>query len=723
MKTRIFATLIASLFVAGPAVYADDSDFKLTGTVGIGGQLVDTSGTVDEGKMREYRDLTSGLLSLFDLQGRSSTYHLDLFAENLGRKDMYIDLRGGSYGSFKYQLFSDSLQHFFTTDARTPYSGAGTTTQRAALPSLDPSTWNTYDLAYKRRSDGAMFELSFNSPWYVRADVGELTFSGNKLQAYPNGTSSGQGFVDLAVPNDYSTRNLTLEAGYASKRFHFALSYLDSKFDNNDRLVTWTNAYFENNNPPATADNLGIDTSYLAADSKLTRLSFNGVIKQLPLNSSLAVRYTTSENTGDQTMATSQLIGSATAISTDPFLAAPGAFKGKLKYDTWALSWSAAPTDVIDFRVWANDFKRENDSTQVIFSGFNTATNSLGCIGVVGGTGEPGTATGPRLCETEPFTYSRSGLGGEVAWRPTRTNRISAGYDEQKTDREFHPDSDATKEKRYTLEWRNTALDTLVASVKYLHLERSSNFLSPALPNTVWSFDVSNLKRDVYKVGLDFTPSAKVDFGAELYYKQSEYKDSPAGRTADDRSEIYLSAGFGESDGFRVKAFVDYEKTTTDARLRARNNTTGLINYTVFTDVDDKFEAAGLGFDWPATKELMIVGAASWNRSKGTVDFAGLAGATALPTTLVPISNYGNNERLALNFKGTYELRANLGLTAGLAYEDVKFDDIQFDPYSYILPATPLTGAAQATASYLSGWYRDPAYKATIGYFMVTYKF
>ena len=253
MKTRISATLIASLLVAGTVAQADDSPFTWSGTVGIGGQIVDTSGTDDEGKMREYRDLTNGLLSMLDLKGRSQTYHLDLFAENLGRTDMYIDLRGGSYGSFKYRLFSDSMQHFFTTDARTPYSGAGTATQRAALPSLDPSTWNTYDLAYKRRSDGVMFELSLNSPWYVRADVGELSFSGNKLQAYPQGTGSGSGFVDLAVPNDYSTRNLSLEGGYSSKRFHFALSYLDSKFDNDDRLVTWTNGYFGNNIPPISA--------------------------------------------------------------------------------------------------------------------------------------------------------------------------------------------------------------------------------------------------------------------------------------------------------------------------------------------------------------------------------------------------------------------------------------------------------------------------------------
>ena len=568
-----------------------------------------------------------------------------------------------------------------------------------------------------------MFEYTFDSPWYVRADAGQVSFSGNKLQAYPNGTSSGQGFVDLAVPADYTTRNYSLEAGYSSKRLHFAVNYLDSKFSNDDSIVTWTNPYFENNNPPATADNLGIDTGYLAPDNKLTRLSFNGVIKKLPLGSSLAFRYTASESTSDETLATSQLIGSATAISTDPFLASPARFAGKVKYDTWAASWTGSPTDSLDFRLWANGYKRENDSSHVVFSGFITATNSLGCVGVVGGTGEPGTSTGPRICENEPFTYDRSGYGGELGWRLTRTNRFTVSYDEQDTDREFHPDSDSTDETRYSLEWRNTSLDSLVASLKYLHLERDSNFLAPALPNTVWSYDVANVDRDVYKVALDFAPTAKIELGAEYYYKQNKYKDSPAGRTADDRNEIYLSAGFGEVGGFRVKAFFDLEKTTTDARLVNRNSTTGAINYTVFTDVDDQFEAFGIGFDWPAMKNLMIVGAATWNQSEGTVDFGGIAGAQALPTTLVPIPNYGNNDRMTLNLKGTYELSDIWGLTVGVAYEDSTFDDIQFGPYSYILPATPLVGAAQSTASYLSGYYRDPDYKATIGYVMATFKF
>ena len=722
MRLRIPVTLFALALLSAPLVQAAEGGFTLGGSFGFGGQYIDLSDTVDEGKLREYRDMTDGLLTLIDLRGHSSDYYLNLFAENLGRKDMFIDLRGGSYGSFKYQLTSDSMQHFFTTDARTPYAGHGTLNQTAVLPRLDPSTWNVYDLAYKRRNDGVMAEFSFHSPWYVRADYGQVSFDGNKLQAYAQGTGSGNGFVDLETPVDFKTTNLSFEGGYSSRKLHFALAYFDSQFENDQRILRWTNGYFGNNNPPATSANLGIDTSYLPFDNGLKRWSVNGSVK-LPLASTLSLRYTQSESTSDVTLGTSQLIGSASTVSTAPFIATPGVFKGKVKYDTWAASWAGSLAKSLDFRLYANALKRENESSHVVFSGFVTATNSLGCVGVVGGTGPIGEATGPRVCITEPFGYERANHGAEVAWRPTRGNRLSAGYDFAETEREFHPDSDDTEDTRYTLEWRNSSWDKLVASLRYQRLERRSNFLSPALPNTVWSFDVADMDRDIYKVGLDFSPTAILDFGAEYYYKKSKYPKSPAGRTDDDRDELYFSIGLGKSDGFRVKAYVDFETATTDARLVSRNNTTGAINFTVFTDVEDEFTGIGLGFDWKVGKKLAFAGSGSWNESKGSVDFAGLAGAQALPTTLIRIPNFGNNEFLYFNFKGTFELAAAWSLVAGLAYEDVAFDDLQFDPYSYVLPTIPLAPSAQGTASYLSGWYRDPEYTATVGYVMVTYKF
>lgn len=723
MNRQLIAALIGTVLLSAPVARAADGDFEVTGSVGFGGLVVDTKDTVDEGKLREYRDLTSGLLTLFKVQGRSQDYYLDFFAENLGREDMYVDLRGGSYGNFKYRLFSDSLEHFFTTDARTPYTGAGTINQTAVLPNLNPASWNVYDLAYQRRNDGAMVEMSLGSPWYARADVGRITFDGNKLQAYAQGTGSSNGFVDLAIPVSWETRNVSLETGYSSPRLHAAVAYLDSRYENDNSVVRWTNGFFENDNPPATANNLGTDTSYLSPDNGLKRLSFNGMIKKLPWSSSFAVRYTDSESTSDQVLATSQLIGSATAISTAPFLANPGTFHGKVDYTTWSATWSSNPVKWFDFRLYTNEFKRENKSTHVLFSGFTTATNSLGCVGVVGGTGPVGSTTGPRVCENEPFAYDRSQTGLELAFRPNSTNRINVGWNEQDTDREFHPDSDSTEETRYSLEWRNTSLDTLVASVKLSTIERRSNFLAPALPNTVWSHDVANMDRDVYKLGLDYTPTSTIDLSAEYYFKKSDYLDSTAGRTADDRGEVYLGGTFGKSEGFRVKAYLDIENATTDARLVNYSTTTGLIGYRVFTNVEDKFKAAGVGFDWPINSKFTFTGSAAWNKSKGLVDFEGLAGASALPTTLIDINNYGNNERKSIQFKGAYTLNERWGVSAGVGYESASFDDIQFNPYSYILPVTTFTPATVGSASYLSGWYRDPAYKATIGYVMASFKF
>ena len=143
----------------------------------------------------------------------------------------------------------------------------------------------------------------------------------------------------------------------------------------------------------------------------------------------------------------------------------------------------------------------------------------------------------------------------------------------------------------------------------------------------------------------------------------------------------------------------------------------------MFTNVEDKFKAAGVGFDWPINSKFTFTGSAAWNKSKGLVDFEGLAGASALPTTLIDINNYGNNERKSIQFKGAYTLNERWGVSAGVGYESASFDDIQFNPYSYILPVTTFTPATVGSASYLSGWYRDPAYKATIGYVMASFKF
>ena len=93
MNKKLISILIANLFIAAPVVAQDT--FKLEGSVSLGGVSVDDGDAVDAAKLNQFRDLSDGGLLGFDLRGRSARYWLDLFGENLGRDDYYVNLRGG----------------------------------------------------------------------------------------------------------------------------------------------------------------------------------------------------------------------------------------------------------------------------------------------------------------------------------------------------------------------------------------------------------------------------------------------------------------------------------------------------------------------------------------------------------------------------------------------------------------------------------------------------
>ncbi len=95
MKKKLISILIANLFVAAP-VFAQDA-FKVEGSVSVGGITVDENDAKDASKLNELRDLSDGGMLGFDLRGRGGRYWFDLFGENLGRDDHYVNLRGGIY--------------------------------------------------------------------------------------------------------------------------------------------------------------------------------------------------------------------------------------------------------------------------------------------------------------------------------------------------------------------------------------------------------------------------------------------------------------------------------------------------------------------------------------------------------------------------------------------------------------------------------------------------
>ena len=703
MRQKLICILIANLFAAAAPTFAQAQDLRVTGSVSVGGIATDDDDAQDPYKLTEYRDLDDGALFGFDVRGRGGRYWFDLFGENIGRDDQYLNLRGGTYDVFKYRLYSDSLRHNFLYNGRTPYDGAGGPAHRATFPRLDPTTWNTIDSNYKRRDDGGFFEFQGVSPWYFRVDANQVTWKGTKPGSSSQGTSPGNGYVDLFFPVDYDTRNVTAEVGYSTKTMHASLSYMVSKFENSEELVTWTNGYYGN----------GIDTTYLAADNRYERFAGNFSWRGLPLAGTFAARFTIDELTSQVPLGTSVLGTTGGGfLATGPNVPT---YDGNVENETFTASYSFAPLRALDGKVYYNYRKRDDTSTHVSFS--STAI------------------PGPE--DNHHYSYKSNNAGFDAYWRFDRANRLGFGYDWNDTDRTRY-EYDNTEDQRFFVEYKNTSLDNLSARVKYTYLDRQSNFLlggsgtgiaDPAYMNRyVTAFDLADVKQDQFKVTVDWTAAPNLDIGFEAIYKKNDFEKNTLGRLSDKRNEYYLSASYGQPGGPRLTAFGDWEEVEYESMHRVTNFNAGqgifepsappnATNYNWFGTVKEENWAVGLALDWPVAKNFRLNASAIYYKTDGMVDLALQEGVPTSVVRPVPLTYFDDTKKTSFNVKGVYDFSKSLSLTAGYAYEKYEFSDEQYNGYRYTIPSSSNQN------SYLSGIYAFPQYKANIFYGFVSWRF
>ena len=117
MKRKLISILVAGATVISPLALAADEAVTVGGatvsgelSIGFRGLKVESA---DASKLKEARDLGPGAIGAFDIRGRGDEGYLNFFGENIGRDDQYIDLRGGKYGTYKYQLYDNEMRHRF----------------------------------------------------------------------------------------------------------------------------------------------------------------------------------------------------------------------------------------------------------------------------------------------------------------------------------------------------------------------------------------------------------------------------------------------------------------------------------------------------------------------------------------------------------------------------------------------------------------------------------
>ena len=706
---RMLVAVLAGL--AMPMAAAQDA-MEWSGSVSAGARGVD-SDAKDPSKLNEYRDLEEGTSGIFgfELRGRGRDNYFNAYGENLGRDDQYLDLRGGRYNVFRYRLYSDQLRHNFGSGpgALSPFAGIGDSTITATLPNPNVATWGSFDHSYKRRDTGGMAEWQAATPWYFRVDANEVRREGVNVFAGANGTSPGNGFTDLPSPIEYKTQNLALEGGHSTKRSHFAVNLSYSTFANENEVLRWSNGFFGNQ----------LDTTVLPPDNELARLSVNGNVRQLPGDSTLAGRFTYSRLTNNVGLQQTMLSTGSVFLPTNP---SEASFDGDMRKATISLALNSHPAQGLDTKLFFNLIDENNDSTRIAFS---PAAGS----GLTGGSSNPlsncnSTATNP--CVPEMFEYRNLQWGAEAGYRLSRANKFSGGVDFSDIERE-RADFQETRENRSFVEWKNGSLDWLTGRAKFQYMTRRSHFaphedVLAANPMDLYvrRFDAANVDQKYLKLAADLTPAERIDFGFEAIYKRNNYKDTPLGRTDDERQEFYASVGYGDPRSFRVMLFGDIERVKFDSAHRvgtgnpdpATPPTTSTYNWTARNE--DKSWQLGVGFDWVPLSRLTLKGSLTRLETEGSADFSVQPGGA--PGPFLPITNFDNTERTALNLRAVYDLTKQVELTAGYAHEKYSYSDIGYDNTLYVTSATN-------TAGLVTGQFSFQPYTVDIVYGIAKYRF
>jgi hypothetical protein len=669
----------------------------------------------------------------------------------LGYDDQYVNLRGGHYSIFKYQLYQDKMPHNLSWNALTPLAGTGGTNLTgpggAYPPAQNPSTWNQFNYGLTRNVYGGNFEFTANSPWHIRADYNENTMQGVRPQSAVLGTGSGNGLIEFGAPVDYKTKNASLDGGYTTKRGGFSVNVLNSKFSNSDDLMRWTNFYML----PGSGALNGVDYNLLPPDNDLWQVSLNGTLRQLPVNSTLAARFTWSKLTNGFDVSsgslkpTNNVLSPATTgapATVGNLVTAPSSatFDGEHETTTGSLSLTSALGRGVDTRLYYNYYEMKNNSTLITY-----AQGFLG-TGPCPATAFPQSSTAAQFCigpyPNSLFQYEKQDIGLDVGWRINRGNKVSGGLNHLEVER-HREDAEKTDESKIWLEYKNTTLESLSARIKYQFVTRESElnpawppnqnpFGTGAAPTSVTyyyrAYDVSNADANQVKLVLDWSPMPFLDTGFEVALKQTDYKDLLYGRKDDYRQEYNVTVSVGDPKKFRITALANYEDIEFNQAYRTGAPATGPSPNTVTafdwsTSNTQTNKLVGLIADWPATERVFLKGSYTWTKTGGGVDFTSGNTAGSGGFNGGPLVNYvtDNTRKQTLNLKGDYKFDRRWTGTVGYVYEKYEYADDQMRGYQGYYPYYQYLGGNNN--SWFSGAFANPSYKMEMVYAMGTYKF
>jgi len=528
--------------------------------------------------------------------------YLDLTARDLGLDARSLRAEGGRQGAYRLRLSYDGIPHFISGDARTVYSGAGTSTLTLPNGWTDASTTggmsqldsSLHDVTIKQKRErvGLGLDLWGGSHWRYSVDFRHDRKEGKRVQG-------GNFFVTsalLPVPVDYETDQVDASVGYVRDRWQVEAAYYGSFFDDGNQSVTWDN--------PFTPIAAGADRGRLALppDNRFNQVMLSGAWRS---RGTLAVVGRLAYGRMEQ----DEQFLPATINSS---IAAPALPRGNLD--------GRVDTRTANVRVSGRPLRDLTAQGELYYDQRDNKTPRDAYIQV---------SSDATLGETRlnrPYSYEKSGGKGSVDYRVSSRMTLSGGAGSERYDRTLQ-EVDATRTRSVWAEVRGSPTDALGVRVRQAHERRDRlssyeplDLTSPENPR-LRKFDLANRERDLTRVSFDYTSFEGLDVGVGIERSTDDYMDSAVGLSSSDDMSYTLDVSGSPAEAVTAYGYFSYRDIRSD--INGQDNITD-AQWTA-TQMD-AFQTVGIGtvfeeFPWWFRKAGVDV-TYSWGRSRIDMDKA-----------------------------------------------------------------------------------------------------
>lgn len=717
MKRKLIlpgSALLSLLCVAG--VQAEEG---VSGHIEATGKSFNVNG--NKAKFSEYGDADSGVTGGVEMKYNAEAGYLNFNADEIARDTQNFNIEAGQYGKFKLDAFYKEIQHNFTFDAKSFYTGVGsntltTTATSAALPT-NPSTWPTvFDYAVSREQYGAGIKMNMMKPFFADFAVSREDRTGIKAAGTYSGIS-----IELPEPVDYKTNTFKAEVGYGEDPIFFSMSYLKSNFENANPYL-----YFSSLTATNTSEFLT-----LPPDNDYSKFALKGRLK-MPLSSALALNFSKSAAESDVNLnSTYNTAGAARANALSD-----NVFNGKVDTINWGMILTSSPVDFLDLKLHYTDYDKKNKSDEILST---VTTTSF---------------------DNHLFDYEKQSYGIETGFKLPAQIKLTPFFKHVNVERN-RGDLPETDDNIYGLNARWSGLENLALTAGYERLNRDSDWrqlvlgipgtataTSPSSQDTanvleqyIRRFDAAPQNRDTFKIGLDLYPMDNLNIGLGYKHKKSDYTDTVLG-LREERSNIFDVSADYTVGNVTLAGYFSYDKTKhfqDQRRIQyAAAPATPATNILLASPIDT-IDANDNNYNWTANTESVTYdyGASvevalvpnMWRvraqydhiKSNGFADYTYSEGApTGYTNDSVDSGNWDDYTKDALTLKVIYQATKNITLTGVYAYENYEYNDQFSDGYTY---AVNTSTTATPNYSYLTGAGMDPNYTANVFFLSAKYKF